>query len=154
MTTDSTYHFDAPRGPPVLASVFSDSFHGCNKACIKAKFDIMCLLHQCHGRDYNGRYRILERLPRRRRKWDIDRDEETNEAWGIHAVFGVSFFRVMIYHLLIMTGPIIFWGLWIGKWPRDWQNASIPFFAVVALLSLFWLPLAHRDGEKRKNKIC
>ena len=96
---------------------------------------------------------MLEQLPRRRKRWDYHLEEETDEAWGIHVVFAVSFLRVMIYHILILAGPMIFWGLWIQKWPRDWQNASIPFFDVVVLLSLFWLPFAHRIEERRKEKI-
>lgn len=57
--------------------------------------------------------------------------------------------------MLILVGPIVFWGLWLKEWPSDWQNASVPFFAVVVLLSLFWLPFEHATSpadERRGSK--
>ena len=146
------YEYNASRNPPILSTVFNANFYGCKKACIKSQLDLFCLLHQCKGRNHCGKYRILERLPKRRRKWDVDRDEEGEEAWGLNAVFAVSFYKVTLYHMLILVGPIVFWGLWLKKWPSDWQNASVPFFAVVVLLSLFWLPFEHAtstaDGKR------
>ena len=153
---DGDYEYLGTRNPPILSDVFNASFYGCEKACIKSQLDLLCLFHQCKGRNHCGKYRVLEHLPKRRRKWDIDRDEEAEEAWGLNTVFAVSFFRVILYHMLILVAPIIFWGLWLKKWPSDWQNASVPFFAVVVLLSLFWLPFAHNasstDRRSSKNK--
>lgn len=149
---DVDYRFAADRNPPVLSSVFNASFYGCEKACIKSQLDVMSIFHECKGRNHCGRYRILERLPKRQRKWEIDRDEEKEETWGLHATFGIAFYKVAVYHLLILAAPIISWGVWLRKWPTDWQNASVPFFAVVVLLSLFWLPFAHNVGPKDKGK--
>lgn len=153
---DRDYSYNASRNPPILSTVFNTSFYGCKKACIKSQVDLLCLFHECKGRNHCGKFRVLERLPKRRRKWDIDRDEEKEEAWGLNAVFAVSFYKVALYHMLILAGPVVFWGLWLKKWPADWQNASVPFFAVVVLLSLFWLPFAHNAssaGRKRRSKI-
>ena len=147
------YQYNISRDPPILSTVFNANFYGCKKACMKSQLDLLCLLHQCKGRNHCGKYRVLERLPKRRRKWDIDRDEEVEEAWGLNTVFAVSFFRVTLYHLLILVGPIIFWGLWLKKWPSDWQNASVPFFAVVVLLSLLWLPLVHNGNSMDRRRI-
>lgn len=151
--TDQDYQFNADRNPPILPSVFNANFYGCNKACVKARLDVLCLFHECSGRNHCGKYRVLDRLPKRRRKWEIDNDDEKDEAWGLHATFGVSFYKVALYHLLILTGPLVFWGFWLRSWPKDWQNASVPFFAVVVLLSLFWLPLTHNASFKEKEKI-
>ena len=148
---DPDYYYNANRFPPVLDSVFHANFYGCKKACIMSRLDILGLLHQCKGRDHCGRYQVLDRLPKRVRQWEIDRDDEKEEAWGLNAVFAVSFYRVMLYHMLILAGPAVFWGLWLKKWPTDWQNASVPFFAVVVLLSLFWLPFAH-NAKSRANE--
>lgn len=145
---NTDYLFNPTRNPPILEKVFATNFYGCKPACIKAHLDILCLLHECHGRNHCGKHRVLERLPRRRRKWEIDRDEETDEAWGLNAIFGVSFFKVVAYHVLILTAPVVFWILWIRRNPGDWQNASVPFFAAAVLLSLFWLPFAYRVEEK------
>lgn len=54
-----------------------------------------------------------------------------------------------MYHLLIFAAPVVFWILWIRRYPTDWQNASVPFFAAAVMLSLFWLPFAYRVEEKR-----
>ena len=160
---------------PILDSVFNAGFYGCKKECVRAQLDVLSALHkcvenscekqcskkrldrlgifhECYGRDYCGRRRILERLPRRKRKWEIDNAYGSEIAWGLNAVFCVSFFKVCLYHLLILAGPLIFWGFWLQRWPKDWQNASIPFFAVVVLLSLFWLPFAHKTKIRRKDK--
>lgn len=150
--SDKDYHFNADRDPPILESLFHTNFYGCKKACMKARLDILRIFHECNGRNHCGKCRILERLPKRRRQWQIGNDEEKEEAWGLHAVFGVSFYKVALYHLLILAGPLTFWGLWLEKWPMDWQNASVPFFAVVVLLSLFWLPFAHRAGARKEKK--
>ena len=152
---DRDYLYNASRNPPILDAVFNTNFYGCNKACIKSRLDLLRLFHECKGRNHCGKYRILERLPKRRRKWETDRDEEKDEAWGLHVIFGVSFFRVALYHMLILVGPTTFWGLWLKSWPRDWQNASVPFFAMMGLFSLFWFLFAHRinSAEKRGSKM-
>ncbi len=147
------YVYNSSRNPPILSTVFSANFYGCKKSCIKSQLDLLCLIHECRGRNHCGKYRVLDRLPKRQRKWEIDRDEEKEEAWGLNAVSAVSFYKVTLYHMLILAGPTVFWGLWLKKGPTDWQNASVPFFAVVVLLSLFWLPFAHNvSPAKRKRR--
>ncbi|KAL6722351.1 hypothetical protein ACLMJK_001458 [Lecanora helva] len=149
---DEDYEYCADRDPPILESLFQSNFYGCNKACMKARLDVLRIFHECHGRNYYGKCRILQLLPKRCSKWEIDNDDEKDEAWGLYAVFGVSFYKVVLYHLLILIGPLVFWGFWLSKWPRDWQNASVPFFAVVVLLSLLWLPMVHRSSDSSKEK--
>ena len=141
------YEYNPSRDPPILSTVINANFYGCQKACIKSQLDFLCIFHECKGRNHCGKHRVLERLPKRRRKWEIDRDEEAEEAWGLNTAFAVSFYKVALYHILILTGPIVSWGLWLKKWPSDWQNASVPFFAVVALLSLFWFPLTQKSSS-------
>ncbi len=147
------YKFNLSRNLSILSSVFNAKFYGCKKACVKAQLDLLCLFHECKGRNYCGNYRTLERLPKRRSKWEIDRDEEEEEAWRLNTAFAVVFYKTTLYHMLILAGPIVFWGLWLQKWPSDWQNASVTVFAVAVLLSLFWLPFAHKAGlaESRRS---
>ena len=147
--TDRDYRFIGDRSPPVLDNLFQRNFYGCGKACFKAKLDVLYFFHECSGRNHCGKFRVLERLPRRRTKWDISSDKEKDEAWGLHARFAVAFYKVVLYHCLILVGPLTFWGLHLRQWPNDWQNASVPFFGVVVLLSLFWLPFAQK-GPKEK----
>ena len=135
-----------------MPKVFNKHFYGCRQSCIRSRLDLLCLLHECQGRNHCGRFKILSRLPKRLRKWEADQDHEKDRAWGLHVVFGVSLLRIVSYHALIVAGPTIFWGLWIKRWPRDWQNASTPLFGVLMLLSLFWLPFTHRIGSESRMK--
>lgn len=107
---DRDYNYNASRNPLILSTVFNISFYGCKKACIKSQVDLFCLFYECKGRNHCGKYQILERLPKRRRKWYIDRDEEKEEAWGLNAVFAVSFYKVALYHMLMLAGPTVFGG--------------------------------------------
>lgn len=146
------YVYDTLRHSSILGKLFRVNLHGCRKPCLKSQIDMFELFHPCYGRDPRGRHRILKLLPKRRHKWDVDQDEDGEDAWGMNAVFAVAFYKVALYHLLILVGPAIFWGLWLREWPRDWQNAAIPFFAMSVLLSLFWLPFAHNLGAGGKGK--
>lgn len=139
-SNDGDYRFESDEDPPVLPMVFNQHFYGCRTDCIRSQLDVLRLFHDCRGHNHCGRFKILNRLPKRLRKWDLDQDQEKDQAWGLNAVFGVSFLRVILYHALILAGPIVFWGLWLRRWPRDWQNASVLLFGVVMLLSLFWSP--------------
>ena len=56
-----------------------------------------------------------------------------------------------MYHSLKLAAPIIFWGLWLKSWPRDWQNPSVPFFPVIVLLSLFKLPFSHKRSSTEEK---
>lgn len=146
------YTFGSFRNSPILPSVFTTYIDGCNQGCIKTRLDILDLFRECRGRNHCGKHRVLQQLPRRLRKWNIDKDEK-DEAWGLNAVFAVSFCRVVLYHLLILTGSLLFWGIRLGKWARVWQNASVPFMAVVALVSLFWLPFARtKDAASHEHR--
>lgn len=60
--------------------------------------------------------------------------------WGIHAVESVSFFVIMVYHILLLVPPLLFWFLWLFAWDHegDLQNASIPFMAAVTVLATIW----------------
>ena len=152
--TNTDYLFNPAPDSAILEKVFATNFYGCKPACMKAHFDILCILHECYGRNHCGHHRVLQCLPRRRRKWEIGRDTETDEAWGLNAVFGLSFFTVLIYHLLIFTAPLGFWSFWIARHPGDWQNASVPLFAAAVLLNLFWLPFGFRyEGKRGKTKM-
>ena len=72
-------------------------------------------------------------------------DEAGEEvAFGIEADYMVCFKRLAIYHLLLIIGPVIFWGVWMWKHPGDWQNASVPLLAVIALMTVFWFMFDRR----------
>lgn len=150
---DPDYQHTPGPDPPVLATTFKDYFYGCKKACTKFRLDILRIFHECNDRSHCGNYRILERLPKCRNQWQIDCDYEKDEAWGLHVVFSISFCMVMIHHTWILIGPLTFWSMWLKRWPTDWQNASVLFFAVLVLPSLFWFPLTHGSRTAFRNGI-
>jgi hypothetical protein len=86
----------------------------------------------------------LQRIPKR----DIEVMEHGDERdlfWGLLAVDEISFFVVAIYHVVLLLPSLLFWVYWmlVGH-PADFQNASVPFFAGLGCLSLFWFPLLQR----------
>ena len=78
---------------------------------MKSALDLFCLFHDCSGRNHCGKTRILARLPKRSRKWDIENDHEIDEAWGLNTTFSLSMIHVIGYHGLILLGPMVFWGM-------------------------------------------
>lgn len=95
---------------------------------------------------------VLHRIPKRRIPLDFDR-REREYFWGLLAVQRISNCRVILYHILILTGPFIFWWLWIfyRSNPDDLQNASVPFSTISVLLSLFWFPLLQRREVQKRG---
>ena len=152
--SNKDYQLNRGREPPTDEE-FRTYFYACDEVCMKLRFDILRILHECRGRNPCRPSQILECFPKRMMKWEFGADKMNEEAWGLDATFQVAFLKVALYHLLILMWPLTFWGVWLKKWPRDWQNASVPFFAVMVMLSLFWLPFAHRAGSRgqRKHKI-
>lgn len=63
----------------------------------------------------------------------------------------VSTVRVVLYHVFMLVGPLVFWGLWLGYWGKegDLQNASVPFLCMVPVFSMFWALLKGDDFERR-----
>lgn len=89
----------------------------------------------------------LEKIPKRDR--EVIEDGDSREVfWGLLAVEEIQFVRVLVYHVLCLTGPLVFWILWISMGhPGDLQNASVPMtvaLGFVALLSSSWFVLGNR----------
>jgi hypothetical protein len=113
---------------------------------------VFCFLHQCQGRTNSGYYDVLKCLPRRKYVWNLDHSDATSEAWGLYAKVDLSFFRTIVYHVIILSGPAAFWGWWLHQWPTDWQNATVPMMVSLALLSPFWLAILEAGKVKRARE--
>jgi hypothetical protein len=145
------YHFARGPEPPFSDAMFKTRFYGCLSAtCWKAQIRVLCFIHQCQGRTNSGYCDVLKCLPKRKQAWGVAHSDDTSEAWGLHANTDLSFFRTVIYHVVILSGPAGFWGWWLHQWPTDWQNASVPMLVSLALLSPFWLAVS--EGEKAKRE--
>ena len=68
------------------------------------------MLHELLGPNRRGKHSVLEREPKRLKRWEIDRGRGKDEAWGFNAMFGISFCKVPVYNLLILSGPLILGG--------------------------------------------
>lgn len=75
-----------------------------------------------------------------------------SEAWGLHVNVDLSFFRTVVYYVIILLGPVAFWGWWLHQWPTDWQNATVPMMVSLALLSSFWLVIWEAGKAKRERE--
>lgn len=115
------------KNPPIPSHAFETVFSSCELDC-NWKLPHDCV--KCPSDTAN-----LPRIPKRHRPFTEDK---ASEIWGLHTVHDPSFAYVLAYHLLMLTGPFLFFVLWLRAYPNDLQNASVPVTAVAALLSLFW----------------
>ena len=117
------------RAPPISRHEFEMRLSSCQPGC-KLRW-----LHDCFLSDESNN--VIRHTPKKRNIFLYD-THARDEAWGLHAVHHISFLYILSYHLLIIAGPFVFWGWWLGKKPADWQNASVPFAMLLGSLSLFW----------------
>jgi hypothetical protein len=122
------------KDPPILEHEFYERFYGCPN-CMAAGF---MLSHKC-SHFCPATIDRLDRIPKRVEPFELETQGQ-EDAWGLHAVEFISAVRVVLYHILALLGPLIFWYLWLWYWNHeaDLQNASVPFFSMISLLSLFW----------------
>ncbi|KAL7800382.1 hypothetical protein V8C43DRAFT_302439 [Trichoderma afarasin] len=137
---DKDYHYDPRAGgqdvknPPISPHHFQTRFYACSSPCT------WLLPHDCmplpQGPALLPENTIhLGRIPKRIREFGRD---PSSPIWGFETVFAVSPEYVLAYHLVIVAGPLIFWGLWLKAHPDDLQNATVPITVVLGALSLFW----------------
>lgn len=115
--------------PPIVPHEFELAFSACSSKCS------LSALHDCVEPPL-GTFAI-ERIPKRKGLIEINGDNP-EFAWGIQAQHAISFFRILMYHLLIFAGTFAFWACWLVTHPNDLQNAAVPLTTVAVLLSLFW----------------
>jgi hypothetical protein len=120
--------------PPIPPKEFTRRFYACY-GCPP----IPAIFHQCkrfteHCKD------TLDRFPKCRFEFDISKGGSRDKFWGIYAHEDIAFARVAVYNLLCMAPPLVFFFEWLLGWKHtgDLQDASIPLFVMLALLSLFW----------------
>ncbi|KAL6828399.1 hypothetical protein V8C40DRAFT_286390 [Trichoderma camerunense] len=133
LPSDKDYHYDPRAGerdvrnPPISPHHFQTLFYACPSPCSWP------FPHDCIPLVANTVN--LARIPKRTREFEKD---QSSPIWGFETVFAVSFSYVLVYHVVMVAGPFIFWGLWLKFHPDDLQNASVPITVVIGALSLFW----------------
>jgi hypothetical protein len=87
----------------------------------------------------------LSRIPKRRKHFQVDLHVGGREdMWGLHAEVRPFFWMVAAWMLIILVGGFVFWGWWMSRHLGDWQNASVPFTAVLGCMMMLLLPLNER----------
>ncbi|KAH8659401.1 hypothetical protein BGZ61DRAFT_370541 [Ilyonectria robusta] len=127
--------------PPITKNEFKCRFYYCFRRGEPHRHYFG--FRQCPKR-YTPLRSALSRIPKR--NFCLDKKGQNREIfWGLLAVERPSAFKVAVYHVLILIGPVMFWFLWLFFWGHsgDLQNAAIPFLTVCTLLSMFWFPMIH-----------
>jgi hypothetical protein len=91
------------KNPPLSKHLFEAMYYTCPTPCTK------WVPHNCSSPPNTGT--IVTRFPKRAKEFHRD---QTSPIWGLEAVFSVSAARIVIYHLIIVAGPFVFFGLWLG----------------------------------------
>jgi hypothetical protein len=99
----------------------------------------------------------LDRVPKRNRRLVEDGTDRTT-FWGLLAIEALCFWKVLLYHVLFLLFPFVFWVLWLTvmKHPADLQNASVPVVSAVGFLSIFWAMLTYKADShygRRSGKL-
>jgi hypothetical protein len=98
----------------------------------------MAYLHRCSHFCPSTIDRV-DRIPKRTIPLEFEAQGQ-EEAWGLHAIEYVNLVHVVVYHIVMLAGPLIFWGLWLWYWGHkaDLQNATVPLVCMIPVLSFFW----------------
>jgi hypothetical protein len=112
------------------------------KACLKACDDnchwclLPSFLHETRPLGTNMEY--WKRLPKRKSELKLYQRNPDRVAFGIVADHDISFAGLIAYHVLAFSPTLWFWAYRLEYHPGDYQNASVPFFALMALITPFW----------------
>jgi hypothetical protein len=119
---------------PILPDEFYDQYYGCSNCMILE----MAYSHRCSHFCPSTIGRV-DRIPKRTIPLEFEAQGQ-EEAWGLHAIEYVSLVHVVVYHIVMLAGPLIFWGLWLWYWGHkaDLQNALVPLTCMIPILSFFW----------------
>jgi hypothetical protein len=125
--------------PPIDAHEFFTNFYFCFRGGQKHKHRLPFSRCYRQCRRHQAPVGAAECIPKRNRGIEQDDFDHRRGLWGLVAVERISFARVSVYHLLMLSGPFAFWFLWLYYWQNttDLQNASVPLSVVCTLLSLF-----------------
>lgn len=85
-----------------------------------------------------GHHDFVDRLPKRDERFPIDTCIKAHQVWGLYAEYRTSARVVLAWSFIIISPGIMFFILWLVRFTRDLQSASVP---TMLILSLAGLPL-------------
>jgi hypothetical protein len=121
--------------PPISEIEFRSRFYTCDNLNLPSYIHY---LHKCYRLDSTCT-KVLALLPKRTSRLDLDTNERTY-FWGLYAREAPAVARVFFYTVVCIIPMILFFFMWLFGWKHaaDLQNASVPLFATLALLSILW----------------
>jgi hypothetical protein len=130
------YHPRPPdvKNPPISRVQFERYLRTCNTFCLW--FYLPLSVHRCsHPHEDSHKWK---RIPRKKSIFDAKAEQPGEVAYGIEAVYTLSFPVVFIYSALLFLPWIGFWRWWLENNPNDLQNASVPTMVFFAIFATFW----------------
>ena len=122
------------KNPPINPKLFAICLKACDAKCYWSL--LPSFLHKCRPLPYNSHK--WKRIPRKKGAFNACPCQPEEVAFGIEADYAMSFAVLFVYHLILIFSAFGFWVHWLRYHPGDLQNASVPTFTVLALITAFW----------------
>jgi hypothetical protein len=137
------YHPRPPdvKNPPIKKNEFKRYIRTCGPFCLWSYLPV--LKHRC-SRPHKDSHK-WKRIPRKSAEFDTKVGQPGEVAYGIEAVYVLSFPIVFIYHTMSILAWSGFWIWWLRDRPNDLQNASIPTMVFLGIVASFWALPGHRN---------
>ncbi|KAJ9657176.1 hypothetical protein H2198_004534, partial [Neophaeococcomyces mojaviensis] len=133
----SDYEYRAgEKKPPIQGRppIKEDQFRCDLKFCAQRCWKWFNPWHKCRSSSDNT---LVHHVPKKKSEWRFQQ-QSANEAWGLDCKFKISALGVLVYHLLMIAGTLIFWAWWQSNHPNDVANAGVPISVMGSLISAFW----------------
>jgi hypothetical protein len=131
------YHPRPPgvKNPPIKKNEFQRYLRTCGSICFWSCMPL--LRHRCATPHINSHK--WRRIPKKKAMFDTQIGTPGEYAFGIEAVYVLSFPVVFLYHTLSILAWSGFWIWWLDKHPNDLQNASVPTMVFMGIVASFWV---------------
>ncbi|KAH3951285.1 hypothetical protein HBH98_084360 [Parastagonospora nodorum] len=131
------YHPRPPgvKNPPIRKNEFRTYLHACESFCLL--YYLPLLKHKC-ATPHRDSHK-WKRIPRKKAEYDTKTGTPGDYAFGLEAVYVLSFPTVFAYHTLSILGWSGFWIWWLKQHPNDLQNASVPTMVFMGIIASFWV---------------
>ena len=129
------YHFvkkplkGDPYNPPISEHEWYDHFYG------NARYPDKC---RC----------VLAQIPKRDWEFGFSTHSGREDMYGLLAERRPSFFRVVVWTLVILSAGIAFLIWWLAQHWGDWQNAIAPITITFMAIAYLWMPLSEHFNQK------
>jgi hypothetical protein len=119
--------------PPISRHEFHTRFYACYQPRPSLHW-----FHKCI-KGCRSSQKTIDLLPKRRTFLEEGGDDR-EVFWGIYAREKPSILVVIVYNVVCLIPFLTFFFLWLFRWGHsgDLQNASVPIFISISMISVFW----------------